>query len=330
MKLITSLPQLCLVAVLTLLTAPALFAQQPASETLQQRLPASSEAGPLPSVPSEASSNSDLGQIGVVQTYPKPEMFTVSTSQQFFYTDNVFYTDAHYGSGTIGSLAYLGSYTASFVPYSLRDWTPRISLQYNMVRYNSAASGDFDNENLSFSNQYVFSDDRSWSWNSSATLGNFTAPHNNDHQFYKEVVYDNQISKVMQFCKDTPLFFIAAYDLAYHQASPAIFDRLDNTLSLSLAYYPVPELSIGPYVRPGARTYFTNGTYFVDGTFASGIAQSNRDDFNLAVGFDVTWQPWKYVSVSADFSHVNDYSNNSSLSYNDTTPGLSLTGTIKF
>jgi hypothetical protein len=328
MKLNTPLPQLCLAAVLTLLIPSALFAQQPASETLQQRVSAPSEATSLPSVPSSASSNSDLGQIGVVQSFPKPEMFTLSTSQQFFYTDNVFYTSEHIG--TIGSLAYLGSYTGSFVPYSLRDWTPRISLQYNMVRYNSAASGDFDNENASISSQYVFGGDRSWSWNNSVNAGNFTAPHNNDHQFYKELVYDNQINKVFRLMKDTPLFFMAGYDLAYHQASPAIYDRLDNTLSLSFIYYPIPEISIGPYVRPGARTYFNNGTFFPSGTFTSGNVQNNRDDFNLAVGFDVTWQPWKYLSVSADFTHVNDYSNNSALGYSDTTPGLSLTGTVKF
>ena len=221
----------------------------PAAETLQQKR--GFAAG-------SAASDADhdlgrrLGQIDVVQRFPKPETFTFSTSQQFFYTDNVFYTNAN----PVGSAAYLGSYTASFVPYSLRDWTPRISLQYNMVRYGSAASGDFDNENLAFSSQYVFSDDRAWSWTAAINLSRFTAPHDNDHEFYKEVVYDNQITHVQQLMKDMPLFFIAAYDLAYHQANPADFDRLDNTLSFSLAYYPIPELSIGPCVRPSGRGLF--------------------------------------------------------------------------
>jgi hypothetical protein len=328
MKLNTLTPQFYLVAILVLLTSPVLLAQQPASETLQQRINTPSQTSNLPTVPPSATANSDLGQIGVVQTFPKPEMFTLSTSQQFFYTDNVFYTSQK--TGTVGSLAYLGSYTASYVPYSLRDWTPRISLQYNMVRYNSVASGDFDNENASFSSQYVFGDDRSWTWGSSATLANFTDPHQNDHQFYKEVVYDNQVSNVQQVCKSVPIFFVAAYDLAYHQASPAIFDRLDNSLSLSFVFYPIPELSISPYLRPGARTYFVNGTYFPSGTFTTGIAQTDRDDFNLAVGLDVTWQPWKYVAFSADFTHDEDYSNNSYLGYSDTQPGISVTGTIKF
>src|SRR3984957_17515299 len=97
-----------LAALLALSASPTLLAQQPSSETLQQRLPAPSIEAPYPSIPSDASSNSDLGQIGVVQSYPKPEMFTVSTSQQFFYTENVFYTSEHIG--TIGSLPYLGRY----------------------------------------------------------------------------------------------------------------------------------------------------------------------------------------------------------------------------
>jgi len=289
-----------------------LLAQSPAAETLQQKvgLPAQTSA-PTPTTSSDA----DLGDIDVVQRFPKPETLTFSTTQQFFYTDNVFYTNTN----PVGSTAYLGSYTASYVPYSLRDWTPRITLQYNMVRYGSAASGDFDNENLAFSNQYVFSDDRAWSWTASVNLARFTAPHANDHEFYKEVVYDNQITHVQQLLKNTPLFFIAAYDLAYHQANPAAFDRLDNALSFSLAYYPIPQLSIGPYVRPAARTYFTNASF-----------QHDRDDFNLSEGLDVTWQPCKYAALSADISHTDDYSNNAGQSYNDTIPGLSITGTVKF
>ena len=289
-----------------------LWAQSPAAETLQQKVALRQEASPPSPI---STSDADLGEIDVVQKFPKPEMFTFSTSQQFFYTDNVFYTN----SNEAGSTAYLGSYTASFVPYSLRDWTPRISLQFNMVRYGSAASGDFDNENLAFSNQIIFSSDRAWSWTSTINLSRFTTPHANDHEFYKEVVYDNQVTRVQQLCKKTPLFFIAAYDLAYHQANPADFDRLDNTLSFSLAYYPIPELSIGPFVRPSARTYFTNTAI-----------QHDRDDFNLSEGFDVTWQPCKYGALSADISRTDDFSNNSGQSYHDTIPGLSVSGTVKF
>ena len=289
-----------------------LFAQSPAAETLQQKVALRSETdAPSPTTSSDA----DLGEIDAVQRFPKPETFTFSTSQQFFYTDNVFYTNAN----EVGSTAYLGSYTASYVPYSLRDWTPRITLQYNMVRYGSAASGDFDNENLSFSNQYVFSDDRAWSWTSTINLSRFTAPHANDHGFYQEVVYDNQVTHVQQLLKETPLFFIAAYDLAYHQANPDDFNRLDNALSFSLSYYPIPEISIGPYIRPAARAYFTNT-----------VNQHDRYDFNLSEGVDVTWQPCKYASMSADISHSDDYSNNSGQSYSDTIPGLSVTGTFKF
>ena len=285
---------------------------QSAADTLQQKVGLREEAEP----PTPAmTSDSDLGEIDVVQKFPKPETFTFSTSQQFFYTDNVFYTNAN----EVASTAYLGSYTASLVPYSLRDWTPRITLQYNMVRYGSAASGDFDNENLALSNQYIFSDDRAWSWTPTVNLSRFTTPHANDHAFYQEVVYDNQITHIQQLGKNMPLFFIAAYDLAYHQANPADFDRLDNALSFSLAYYPIPEVSIGPFVRPAARTYFTNTAN-----------QHDRDDFNLSEGLDVTWQPCKYVSLSTDISHADDYSNNSGQSYENTTPGVSLTGTLKF
>ncbi len=303
---------LCLGILLALtLGAPSFLLAQSAAETLQQKVSLREATSP----PAPVNSDSDLGDIDVVQRLPKPEMFTASTSQQFFYTDNVFYTNAN----QTHSSGYLGSYTASVVPYSTAQWTPRITLQYNMVRYGSAASGDFDNENLAFSNQYIFSSDRSWSWTATINLSRFTAPHFNDHEFYQEVVYDNQITHVQQLIKDTPLFFIAGYDLAYHQANPADFDRLDNTLSFNLVYYPIPALSVGPFVRPGARIYLTNTSF-----------QHDRDDFNLTEGFDVTWQPCKYVAISADITRSDDYSNNAGESYEDTVPGLSLTGTVKF
>jgi hypothetical protein len=314
-KAMIHLTRLYLATALVVATSSALLAQEPAAETLQQHVAVPTSTTNATSIP-QSTSNTDLGQLGVVQTYPKPETLTLSTSQQFFYTDNVFYTNAN----TIASLAYLGSYTASYVPYSLRDWTPRVSLQYNMVRYGNAAEGDFDNENLAFSSQYVFSNDRLWSWTTDVNLSRFTDPHVNDHQFYSEVVYDNQISHVQPLIKDVPLYFISAYEIAYHQANPAMFDRLDNTIALSLSYYPIPQLSLGPFVHPGARNYFTN----------SGSQQNDRIDFNLSEGFDVTWQPSKYVSLSADLSHTNDYSNNAGLSYAETTPGLSVTGTVKF
>ncbi len=234
-------PTFWLILGLALAASPELLAQEPAAETLQQRVGLPSETTAPPASPQQTS-DQDLGEIGVVQKFPKPAMFTFSTAQQLFYTDNVFYSDAN----PVGSTAYLGSYTGSFVPYSLRDWTPRISLQYNMARYDRAAAGDFDNENLAFSSQYVFTEDRSWSWTATVNLSRFTAPHSNDQEFYKEVVYDNQITHVEQLLKDVPLFFIGAYDIAFHQADPAIFDRLDNTLSFSLAYYPIPKSASAP------------------------------------------------------------------------------------
>jgi len=298
-------------AVGLVLTGSSSLRAQSAAETLQQKTNISVTAPP----PTTVQSDADLGDLDVVQRFPKPDMFTLTTTQQYFYTDNVFYTNANQAH----SSAYLGSYGLSYVPYSLRDWTPRVTLQYNMVRYGSVASGDFDNENLVVSSAYVFSEDRSWTWTASVNLSRFTAPHDNDHEFYKEVVYDNQITHVQQVTKDIPLFFIAAYDLAYHQANPADFDRLDNALSFSLAYYIIPEVSIGPYVRPALRTYFTNTEN-----------QHDRDDFNLSAGLDVTWTVCKYASLSADLSHSDNYSNNSAQSYDETSPGVSVTGTFRF
>jgi hypothetical protein len=316
----------------------ALRAQVPAAEALQQQVNLRGATPP----PEEATSLSspDLGDIEAVQRYPKPETLSFYTQQEFFYTDNVFYT--HHDEQ--GSSAYLGNYTGSFVPYSTRDWTPRVTLQYNMVRYFGVADADFDNENAIFSSQYVFGKDRSWTWTPSVTLSRYTeASEITEHEFYKEVVYDNQVAHTQKLLDNVPLYFVSAYDLAYHQTDPSAYNRLDNTLTFSLAWYPVPQVSISAFVRPSERIYFTdtpdiNQEAHIN--FAGPVAlvypaahirgQHDRDDFNIATGIDVTWTPIKYLSVSADFDAANDYSNNSGLSYDQTSPGLSLTGSYKF
>ena len=295
----------------------ALRAQDHAAEALQQSTALRPE---VPPPPTDTGGDADLGDLSAVQRFPKPDTFTFSTTQQFFYTNNVFYTSHN----QVASTAYVGDYTASYVPYSLRDWTPRITLQYNMARYGSVAQGDFDNENAAFSNQVVLSTDRAWTWTGTINLSRFTTPHANDHEFYKEVVYDSQITHVQQLSKEVPLFFVASYDLAYHQADPDIFNRLDNMVSLSIAYYPVQSVSLSAYVRPALRSYFTNTATTSEG------AQNNREDFNLSEGLDATWQICKYASLSADFSQTNDYSNNSAQGYDVTVPGVSVTGTLKF
>jgi hypothetical protein len=315
----TTYKRLALVLAAALLAAPSLFAQNPAAETLQQQVPIPHAAATTPQP--ATSEEEDLGEIGVVQRFPKPDMFTVSTTQEVFYTTNVFYTDA----APKGSAAYLGSYDLSFVPYSTRDWTPRLTLEYNMVRYDRAAAADFDNETAILSSTYVFGEDRSWSWTAAVEASRFTAPHLNDSQFYQEIIYDNQVSHVQQLfedcpaLKDTPIFFVATYELSYHQASPDFFDRLDNAVFLGLNYSPVPSLSIGPFVRPSARNYFVT-----DGT------AHNRADFNLSEGLEVDWTPISYLTVTADIINTNDYSNAQDQSYNTTIPGLSITGTYKF
>ena len=195
-----------------------------------------------------------------------------------------------------------------------------------MARYDRTAAGDFDNENLAFSSQYVFTEDRTWSWTATVDLSRFTTPHMNDHAFYKEVVYDNQITHIEQLLKDTPLFFVGAYDIAYHQASPAIYDRIDNTLSFSVVYYPIPEISLGAFVRPGSRTYVTDGTILL----TTPVTQNGRNDFNLSEGFNATWRACEYVSLSADIIHTDDYSSTSGLSYSNTVPGFDVAGTVKF
>ena len=267
---------LALVALL-LASAPAL-AQSPAAESVQQKTKLPGLLSPLINI---RPADQGLGDIRLVQEYPKPEMFTFDALQEFFYTDNVSYVH----DNPQGSAAYVGSYTASFVPYSLRDWTPRLTAQYNMFRYDTVPEGDFDNEQVVASSSYLFGDGRDWSWVAAVAASRYTAPHLNDHEFYREMIYDNQIRHVVPISTVTPLFLAATYDIAYHQTSPSVFDYLSNGVTFSLVYNPINEVTIAPYINPSVRQFpYKHG---------HGQARSRLTPI-LAEGLDIVWQPCSY------------------------------------
>jgi hypothetical protein len=307
------------------------IAQSAEADLLEQKVGLRS-AVPPPAAATET--DSDLGDISAVQRYPKPDMLTLTAQQEFFYTDNVYFTHRH----PEGASAYLGSYSGIFVPYSLRDWTPRVTLQYNMVRYAGVYPANFDNEDLGFSSQYIFGGDRSWTWTAAINLARYTpAVRNSDQEFYREVVYHNQVAHTQRLSAEVPLFLVTAYDLSYHQANPTQFDRIDNTLSCNLTYKPLADVSISAFVRPSYRIYPTDTdplvrypNFFFGPNSHNAPPQHDRADFNISAGIDVTWTPIKYLSVSADFDAVRDYSNNSALSYDQSSPGVSLTGSYRF
>jgi hypothetical protein len=307
-----SVLRLWLVLAACALAAPHSFAQSPAAETVQQRITGPALRAPATPLPTGTQS---MGEIKIVQEYPKPATLTFVVSQEYFYNDNVAYTH----QGQQGSQAYGGSYTASYVPYSLRDWTPRIAVQYNMFRYDSFSSQDFDNEQIFANSTYAFGTGRDWSWIAGVDASRYTTPHADDHEFYREMIYENQVRRVISLSSDVALYLLVGYDIAYHQASPSAFDYLSNGIGCSLIYNPIPELTISPYINPALRSFLTN-TYF----------QHDRDDAHLAEGLDVIWQPWKYLALDASIYHVNDYSNNSGLSFNYSLPGVTLSGAFEF
>jgi hypothetical protein len=60
------------------------------------------------------------------------------------------------------------------------------------------------------------------------------------------------------------------------------------------------------------------------------VVQSERHDFNMTEGLEIGWTPVKYTSLTADFTQSNDYSSAAGQSYNQSSPGVSLSGEVKF
>lgn len=242
-----------------------------------------------------------------------PSMFTVFTTQEVFYTNNVFLTDVT----QTGSAVYHGSYHGAFIPYSTAAWTPQISFTYDMFRYGKVSVADFDSATLDFSGKYVFGKDRSWSWTPRIALSQFISTQLPGSTFYKEVTYDNQVYHEQKILQN--LYLDTGYNLTYRQTTPGIYTRLDNALTVGLSYLVTPQWVIQPFFRPACYTYVNDTAGYTD-----------RNDFNLTTGVDVTWKPNKYCSFSGDVIDTRNFSSASGNTYNATIPGLSVTGTFSF
>src|SRR4051812_46847819 len=68
-------------------------------------------------------SDPDLGEIDLVSRAPRPKTWTFYTDQSFFYTSNAFLER----TDEMDTVFWNGRFDASVVPYSTRNFTPRLT-----------------------------------------------------------------------------------------------------------------------------------------------------------------------------------------------------------
>jgi hypothetical protein len=266
---------------------------------------------------------SDLGALDVVNQYPVPNTLTFSTDQSVFFTDNAFLTK----NNDISSFGYNGRLRATYVPYSLRDWTPSISFEQQFVRYDHTSVLDFNAQTLQLSSKYNIYKDGSLSWTSGYSLQRLYTDRQHLGEFYKESFFDNGLAYVKPIFGQPNLFFYGAYDIGWRLTDPQLYSRVDNSLLLSVVYLPVQNIRLQPYLRPAVYAYTDDQE--IDPTTGALVYRS-RTDYDVSLGINASYFPIKEVAINATVNWTGNYSNVSSREYTATTPVLAVSGTIGF
>lgn len=268
--------------------------------------------------------NSDLAGLQPVNKYPVPKTFTIATAQTVFWTDNAFLTNEGPQASSFG---YSGRFLATYVPYSTYDWTPSISFEQQIVRYDRESILDFNAQTLRVASKYDLNPDKSWSWTAADSIQRLYTDRANLGQYYSQNLLENEIDYTHPIFGQTNLFFVGAYNIGWRLTDPNYYSRVDNSLLFSIVYLPVREVSLQAYARPAIYAYTDNNEF---NTATTELYPQGRTDYNIALGTMVTYSPIKEVSLNANFNWIGNYSNLGDREYRTISPALTLSGAVGF
>ena len=304
----------CVLPVLSLLlaaVAPAL-AQDVRVETQQQARTRAESTLDEEEAPEEVS-DPELGDINLVSRAPKPKMFTFFGSQSLNYTSNAFLVE----DGEQDDFFWQAGVGVVFIPYSTRNFTPRLKFDQNWFRYHDFGVLDFDLQNLQMDLKYDLNPDDTWFVNGSYTLSRFSAPRGSTGEFYGSGFLNPSITHRIQL-QTAPIVLEMSGGAYWRHGDPSSSDRVAGYAYGSAIYNIRDDLQLSGFIRPEVQHY----THDLSG--------SSREDFNLTVGAGLTWSPKEYLSVGAVASYVGNFSNVSQRSYDVVTPTVFVGAQIAF
>jgi hypothetical protein len=258
-------------------------------------------------------SEPDLGDIDLVVRQPRPKMFSFSTNQSFNYTSNAFLVS----DGEQDTVFWNGRFDASFVPYSTRNFTPRLTFEQDFFRYDKYSQLDFDSQSLQLSLKYDLTRDHSWFVDGSYAGARLYSPKSRIGEFYKYGLLTGSITHIFPF-RQQPLFLAGTLGSYWRQGESSAFDRIAPYLNLALLYSPVEKIQMSAFLRPEVQ-FYTNDPM-----------KSSRTDLNINLGGSVSWIPIEYVSLGAAINFVGNYSNLGPAKYNLFSPAAILSAQIAF
>jgi hypothetical protein len=260
----------------------------------------------------------DLGAVEPVIALDPPPALTLSTRQSFSYTDNVRFSKRD----PIQSGLWEGQFGVNLVPYSTARWTPFVSAEHFMVRYDRAPSIDYNGQSGTVGSAYTLSPEAGLAWIISYTLRRYSFAHGSENEFYKYGALENEV--VWSRRLSVRLAAFAGYGLSWRHASPAYLDRLDNSLRGGFVVQAARTVSIQPMVAGSARTYLNEPGAGV------GSAESETTDLNLRAGLALNWNPLPNLSLGGSFWWWGNHSEKDWRDYQATISTASLQGRISF
>lgn len=255
----------------------------------------------------------ELGEIDLVSRTPPPKMFTFSTLQSFNYTTNAFLTQ----SGEQDAFFWNGRFDASFVPYAVRDFTPRLTFEQNFFRYTRFSRLDFDSQTLQLDLKYDLNRNDTWFINGSYGVSRLYSPRGSAGEFYRYGLANLNLNHYLPI-GHWPLYALCTVGAYSRHGESSAFDRIAPYLSSAILYRPIEQLQVSAFIRPEYQ-FYTNDPN-----------DSSRADFNLSLGSSLAWSPNDYVSIGASLTFVGNYSNAGGQSYNVFSPSIAVGGRISF
>jgi hypothetical protein len=253
---------------------------------------------------SEEVSDPDLGEISIVSRAPRPKMFAIWTSQTINFTSNAFLTrdneeHAYFWNGRAG---------ASYLPFATRNFTPRLIFEQNWFRYDHFSKLDFDSQSLQLDLKYDLNREDTWFVNGSYIAARLASQHPSIGEFYRYGLANLSLTHFAQAGK-APVFLGITGGGYWRTGDPSSSDRVSAYLNLVAIYALRETVQLSGFTRPEFQHY----THDPNGS---------REDFNIAVGATISWNPREYLSVGATAAYIGNFSNVSERRYDLVTPSL--------
>jgi hypothetical protein len=258
----------------------------------------------------ENPSDPELGDINLVSRAPRPKMFTLFTLQTLNYSSNAFLVrDAEQSD-----FFWNGKVGAAFVPYATRNFTPTLSFTQDWFRYDDFSVLDFDAQTLVLDVKYDLNRDDTWYVNGSYALSRLSSPDTGE--FYRYGFLNGSITHLIQF-RAAPISLWLTGGAYSRHGDPSPSDRISGYLGVSAVYNISDKVQLSAFTRPEFQHYTHD-------------AAGSREDLNLTVGAQLTWQPREEIAVVATASYIGNYSTVGAREYNLVTPSLILAAKIAF